>query len=60
MANYDRVITVKIDKETLEKLEFWSRVEGVTRSELVRQAIRHYLRHLERARRKPKTIILTS
>jgi len=60
VASYDRVLTLKIDGRTLAELDEWAERMGVSRSELVRNAIRYYLDHLKRRHRAPKTVILTS
>ena len=42
-----RTVTLRLDEKTLEKLDAWARALGKTRSELIREAIEHYLRRLE-------------
>ncbi len=34
-----RVVTFKIDEDTLEKLDAYARLKGITRSEAIRRAI---------------------
>ena len=39
-----RVVTFKVEEDLLEKLDSFARLEGVTRSEIIRKAIELYLR----------------
>ncbi|AWR96173.1 ribbon-helix-helix protein, CopG family [Acidianus sulfidivorans JP7] len=39
-----RVITVKMDDELIEKLDFYAKTHKVSRSEAIRQAILKYIR----------------
>jgi len=42
-----RIVTFKLDEETLEKLDELARSVGVPRSELIRKAIEDFLRKRE-------------
>jgi len=39
-----RVVTFKVDEELLEKLDYYARQRGKTRSEVIREALEHLLR----------------
>lgn len=40
------VVSIKMEPELLEKLDKWARFKGVSRSQLVREALTHYLQLL--------------
>ena len=42
-----RVVSFKVDEILLEQLEEYARRKRVTKSELIRRAIREYLREIE-------------
>lgn len=53
-----RVITFKIDDDLLEKLDDFSRMKGIPRSEVIRKAIEHYLKVMYSSRPEPRRIKL--
>ncbi|MET1102221.1 MAG: ribbon-helix-helix domain-containing protein [Pyrodictiaceae archaeon] len=56
-----RVITFKLDEETLEKLDTFAKLRGATRSEVIRKALELYLRLEERkAMPQPKIVRIYS
>jgi len=42
-----RVVTAKIPEELVEELEKWSKILRLTKSELIRRAVKHYIKQLE-------------
>lgn len=44
MRRKKKVVTVKVDEVMFEELERYAKLVGVSRSELVRRAIDHYIR----------------
>lgn len=56
-----KVVTFKIDEELLQELDLWAQIEGVSRSELIREAVKRYLRDKwKRMNPQPKIVRLTS
>jgi len=56
-----RVITFKVDEELLERLDYYARLKGVTRSEVIRKAIELYLKLDEyKVRPQPRIIRLNA
>jgi len=49
-----RTVTFKLDEKTLEKLDAWAKALGKHRSELIREAIEHYLEQLEGQPKEPR------
>ncbi len=52
-----RVVTFKLDEETLEKLDTFARLKGYSRSEVIRQALELYMR-IEEKKTMPKPKIV--
>jgi len=42
-----KVTTVKMPEDLLWKLDFWAKTLKVSRSELIRRAVKHYIKVLE-------------
>ncbi len=56
-----RVVTFKADDELLERLDYYARLKGVTRSEVIRKAIELYLKLEDyKVSPKPKIVRLMS
>lgn len=59
-----RVVTFKVDEKLLERLDSFAKLEGVSRSEVIREAIKLYLYLYEKYEKKvspkPKIVRLTS
>jgi len=64
-----RTVTFKLDEYTVNKLDAIARAKGVTRSDIIREAIMRYLdeeekklvpRYEPEIRPKPKYVLLTS
>ena len=56
-----KVITFKLNEELLEELDSIARLEGTTRSEIIRRAIQLYIRlRKKRYSPKPKIVKLKS
>ena len=58
-----KVVTFKIDEDTLEELETYARLKGMTRSEAIRQAIKYWLSAMRKdyeKRIEPKIIKILS
>jgi len=56
-----RVVTVKMEEELVEAIDVFARLRRMTRSELIRRAVREYLeKHGERVDPSPKIIRILS
>ena len=57
-----RVVTFKADEELIAKLDTVAKLEGVTRSEIIRRAIEEYVKYKlsQYMFAKPKRVILLS
>ena len=56
-----RVVTFKIEEDLLERLDSFARLKGLTRSEVIRQAIEKYLKYNDqKVKPEPKRIRLMS
>ena len=54
-----RIITIKIDEETLEEIDRASHMQGLNRSQFIRRAVREYLKSLSSKRTGgPRIIVL--